>query len=221
MERILVAVAHPDDETLGCGASLARFTDEGRAIAIWFAADGVSSRQNQPQDASARAASAERALACLGVSDFEFGEFPDNALDTVSRLELAQSLQKLVDRFQPTCLITHSQSDLNIDHRLVGEVAAIVSRPVPGSPIKSRLCMEVPSGTAWFPEGPSMFRPTLFIDVSGSLDRKMAALHEYRVEIPAWPHARSIEAMAALANYRGATVGLPAAEAFEVALSLV
>lgn len=219
MERILVAVAHPDDETIGCGASLARFAHEGREIAVWFASDGVASRLDRPQDAADRMSAARRALKHLGIHSVVAEDYPDNALDTVPRLHLARSLDRLVRDFRPTCVISHSQCDLNVDHRLVGEVAAIVSRPQPGSSIRDRWCMEIPSSSHWFPEGRNSFRPNIFIDVTAYWELKRAALLEYGVEIPDWPHARSVAALEALSRYRGSTVGVEAAEAFEVAFS--
>jgi LmbE family N-acetylglucosaminyl deacetylase len=220
-DRILVLAAHPDDETIGCGASIARWTAEGHEVAVWFATDGVSSRQTQPETAGERLAASRSALALLGVETLYAEEFPDNAMDAVSRLSVCQAMDRAMSDFQPTWIVTHSQTDLNVDHRLVGECAAVVSRPTPGHSIKSVWHFEVPSSTGWFFNAQRPFSPAVFVDVANFWHLKVQALHAYGPEIPAWPHARSSEAMEALARFRGSTVGIASAEAFEVSWQVV
>ena len=218
--RILVFAAHPDDESIGCGASIARWTAEGHEVAVWFATDGVSSRQKQPESAAERLVASRRALELLGVETLYAEGFPDNAMDTVSRLAVCQAMDRAVGDFHPTWVVTHSQADLNIDHRIVGECAAVVSRPIPGQSIKSVWHFEVPSSTGWFDSGPRRFSPNAFVDASDHWDLKVQALQAYGPEIPAWPHARSVQAIEALARLRGSSVGLAAAEAFEISRQL-
>lgn len=215
-DRILVLAAHPDDESIGCGASIARWATEGHEVAVWFATDGVSSRREQPETAEERLTASRRALALLGVEALYTDVFPDNAMDTVSRLAICQAMERAVSDFHPTWIVTHSQADLNVDHRIVGECAAVVSRPIPGQSIKSVWHFEIPSSTGWFGDGQAAFSPTVFVDVSDYWPVKLQALHAYGPEIPAWPHARSAEALEALARFRGSTVGVVTAEAFEI-----
>lgn len=216
MERILVLAAHPDDETIGCGGSIARWSDEGHFVGAWFATDGVSARGVDAVAIERRKVAAQEALAILGVSVSVFARFPDNQLDQVSRLEVAKQMEGAIQDFRPTRIVTHSQADLNIDHRLVGECAAIAARPMPGSAIESIWHFEVPSSTGWFPNSTRTFSPTLYVDIDEYQDAKEEALLCYGAEIPRWPHGRSTDAMRALAAYRGSSVGLEAAEAFEV-----
>jgi len=215
-DRILVLAAHPDDESIGCGASIARWTAEGHEVAVWFATDGVSSRHTQPETAAERLAASRSALALLGVETLYAEGFPDNAMDTVSRLAVCQAMDRALSEFKPTRIVTHSQADLNVDHRIVGECAAVVSRPIPGQLITSVWHFEVPSSTGWFRDGQGTFSPTAFVDVSDYWHLKAQAMTAYGPEIPAWPHARSTEAMEALARFRGSSVGIVSAEAFEI-----
>jgi LmbE family N-acetylglucosaminyl deacetylase len=219
-DRILVLAATRDDESIGCGASIARWTAKGNEVAVWFATDGVSSRHTQPETAEERLAASRSALALLGVEALYAERFPDNSMDTVSRLAICQAMDRAVCDFGATWIVTHSQADLNVDHRIVGECAAVVSRPIPGQSIKSLWHFEVPSSTGWFGNGARAFVPNAYVDVSDYWDLKVEALRAYGPEIPAWPHARSTEALAALARVRGATVGLASAEAFEISLQL-
>lgn len=217
MRRVLVVAAHPDDDVLGCGGTIARLASQGAAISVVFLADGVGSRDEQPEGELDRRAAADRALDRLGVSGGTFAPFPDNALDTVPLLELCKAVSAFVADFSPDTVLTHSLSDLNIDHRLAAEATLVACRPEPQSPVDRVLHFEVPSATGWRPGG-ELFDPRYFVDISEQADAKLAALREYDVEMRAWPHARSYEAIDALMRWRGASVGVAAAEAFEIGL---
>ncbi|MDI1291037.1 MAG: PIG-L family deacetylase [bacterium] len=219
MRRVLVVAAHADDDVLGCGATMARLASEGAAVRVEFLSDGVASRDMQPQDAAARRADAVRALAALGVDEVEFGEFPDNAMDTVSRLDVCKRVSQTVEQFEPDTVLTHSVTDLNVDHRITAEAALVASRPQPGSPVRRVLNFEVPSSTGWRPSG-DRFDPRFHMDVTDFVAAKLAALHEYDIEMRPWPHARSYEAVEALMRWRGSAVGVEAAESYEVSLWL-
>lgn len=156
----------------------------------------------------------------LGVESIFFESYPDNALDSVRRLDLCRSMEMAMKEFQPTVAISHSQADLNVDHRIVGECSAVVARRLPGSTVRALWHFEVPSSTHWFGNSGRTFTPTLYVDTVGFMEAKVEALGRYGTEIPPWPHARSAEALRALAAFRGSTVGLAAAEAFEVTFEI-
>lgn len=219
-DRILILAAHPDDESIGCGATAARWCSSGAEVAAWFATDGVSSRTLLPETATSRKESCTRALEILGVKTSFFEEYPDNALDSVPRLDICRSMEAAIAAFQPTVVVSHSQADLNVDHRVVGECSAVVCRPQPGGRVRALWHYEVPSSTHWFPNAMRQFAPTHYVDVTGFMETKFRALAQYELEIPEWPHARSLEALGALAAFRGSSVGVSAAEAFEVSYEL-
>ncbi len=217
MRRILVVAAHPDDDILGCGATMARLSADGCIVKVLLLADGVGSRERMPQELSERQRDARSALGELGVSDVELEQLPDNAMDTVPLLHITQLVAARVEDFAPDTILTHSLSDLNVDHRLTAEAALVAARPQPGSPVRRMLNFEVPSATGWRP-GADRFDPRFHLDVSGFVDAKLAALRHYDAEMRPWPHARSYEAVEALLRWRGASVGVPAAEAFEISM---
>ncbi len=216
---ILVLAAHPDDEVLGCGGSLARFANEGAAIHVAFLADGVTARgegaTQSAEERRARRAAAEKACAILGAASTWFGDFPDNRLDTVGLLAIVKPIEALIVRHRPDTVFTHHAGDVNVDHRCVHQAAITACRPQPSHCVRTLLSFEVPSSTEWQPSasGP-VFAPDWFIDISATLDRKIAALGAYAAEVREWPHPRSREGVMHLARWRGATVGLDAAEAF-------
>ena len=84
------------------------------------------------------------------------------------------------------------------------------------------LTFEVPSATEWRLAGSGLpFVPNVFVDIAHTLDKKRRALEAYAGEMRPFPHARSIEALENLARWRGASVGMTAAEAFQLARALV
>lgn len=109
--------------------------------------------------------------------------------------------------------MTHSAADLNLDHRLVHEAVLCATRPHAPHSVREVLAFETPSSTEW---GMTAFRPTLFVDITATLETKLAALACYAEELRPFPHPRSPEAVRALAQWRGAQSGCSAAEAFEV-----
>jgi len=219
MESILVVAAHPDDEVLGCGGTIAKLADLGATIHVAFQADGVSSRGGGnivlEEGRRTRSAAAKRACEILGVKSVSFAGFPDNRMDTVALLDIAEAAEELIAEHRPDIVLTHHSGDLNIDHRLIHEAVVIACRPLCGHPVKTLLTFEVPSTTEWqLPGSAPGFAPNWFVDIGETLDRKLAALDVYGAELRAWPHPRSRQGVEYLARWRGATVGVDAAEAF-------
>lgn len=214
-ETVLVCAAHPDDEILGCGATMARHAQAGDAVHAVILGRGVTSRGDDRAAIEALDAAARRANALVGAASLRLFDFPDNRMDTVGRLSIAKCLEEEIARIRPSIVYAHYRSDLNVDHGRVADAAAIAARPVPGSSVASLLFYEVASSTEFRPAGVAApFVPNWFVDVTATLDVKLAALREYAAEMRAFPHPRSLEAVEHLARWRGATVGVGAAEAF-------
>jgi LmbE family N-acetylglucosaminyl deacetylase len=216
-QTILVIAAHPDDEVLGCGGSLANFSRDGHAVHVAFLSEGVSSRTGKvvTKELKKRQEAAKEAASLLGVNSVIFGNFPDNQMDIVSLLKVTQEVEKLITKFQPDTVLTHFGGDLNVDHRVTFEAVITACRPQAGHPVKTILCFEVPSSTEWQSNlSQNTFSPNWFIDISKTLSIKLKALDSYNLEMREWPHPRSIKAIEHLAHWRGATIGKEAAEAF-------
>lgn len=216
---VLVVAAHPDDEVLGCGGTLAKLAQAGATIHVAFLADGVSSRNSgadlQSTELHARRAAANKACELLGVKSTSFGNLPDNRLDTVQLLDVVQPIEALVSAHLPDTVFTHHAGDVNIDHRRIHEAVIVACRPQTGHPVRSILCFEVPSSTEWQLPGSAVpFVPNWFVDISKTLDRKLEALDAYAMELRNWPHPRSRKGVEHLARWRGATIGVDAAESF-------
>ena len=223
-----VIAAHPDDEVLGCGGTLARMALEGRAVHILLMADGETSRDLvlgqtvDPGRLAARNAAALAACKILGCASVELLALPDNRLDGLELLDVVKHIEAFVQRYQPLTVLTHHAGDVNIDHRVVHDAVISACRPQPGHPVKELLFFEVPSSTEWRPPGSAeSFNPNWFVDISSTLATKLEALRTYGAELRAFPHPRSLKAVDALAQWRGATVGVEAAEAFFLARKLI
>jgi LmbE family N-acetylglucosaminyl deacetylase len=219
MKSIIVVAAHPDDEVLGCGGTIAKLADEGAAIHVAFLADGVFSRAGdqtmQQEELYIRRAAAEKACHILGVKSVFFGDFPDNRMDTIALLDIINVVEKLIAEYQSDTVFTHHAGDVNIDHCRTHEAVVAACRPQRGHPVKTLLCFEVPSSTEWqLPGSAPVFAPNWFVDISDTLDRKFAALDAYAAELRDWPHPRSRQGVEHLVRWRGATIGVEAAEAF-------
>ncbi len=224
--NIIIFAAHPDDEVLGCGGTIARLVNEGSSIHVAFLSDGVFSRdgdsKSQQTELFSRRNAAKKACDILGVKTIFFGDFPDNRMDTIALLEIIQPMETFIARHQPHTVITHHSGDVNIDHRRTHEAAVTACRPQPAQCVKTLLSFEVPSSTEWqLPNSAPIFAPNWFVDISTTLDQKLAALDAYSTELRDWPHARSSKAIEHLARWRGATVGVEAAEAFMLGRNLI
>lgn len=218
-ESILILAAHPDDDILGCGGTIARFSKEGKKIHVAFLADGVLSRgiskKKFKDELKARRKAAAAALSILGIDSVSFNDFPDNRMDSVPLLDISQVIENLIEEYVPSTIFTHNATDVNIDHQKVHDATVVACRPQPGHPVKTIIRYEVASSTEWQLPGSSVsFSPNWYVDISSTMDLKLKSLAEYEYELRQWPHSRSLEAVEHLARWRGASVGLEAAEAF-------
>jgi len=214
--RVLVVVAHPDDEVLGCGATLARHADEGDTAEVVVLGRGALSREGAtPSDADELQRQAHEAARILGASGIRVLNLPDNRFDRMDLLDIVKQVEAEIHRVNPEVVYTHHAADLNIDHRRTFEAVVTACRPVEASGVRRILSFEIPSSTEWqSPTVPPGFLPNVFVDVTRTLERKLSAIGIYSGEIRSAPHPRSIEALTALACWRGASAGMKAAEAF-------
>lgn len=217
IRRLMVAVAHGDDETLGAGGTLARLADEGVEIALCVLTNDDGSRSASGQEVTNRASAIETAAKTLGISQVTVHSFGDNRLDTVSQLELNQVFEREVQTFVPDTLFTTSLSDLSLDHQIVSRSARVAGRPGKG-PVREVRCFEVRSATdCGEASGMPTFRPRLWQPLEPEhLERKLEALRAYGAELQDWPSPRSERGIRALAEYRGSQVSVELAEAFEL-----
>lgn len=220
--NVLAIAAHPDDEVLGCGGTLARLAAEGHAVYIAILGEGISARYARREDADQRLIEGLRSRArqvaqLLGARDLFLQSLPDNRFDTVPLLDVAKIIEDAIGRVQPAVVYTQHGGDLNIDHAVTYRATLTATRPVPGCPVKVVYGYESASSTEWaFQKFAPAFHPNVFVDIGATLPTKIRALQTYEGEARAFPHPRSPEALRAAAQRWGSVAGLPAAEAFEL-----
>ena len=213
MKTILVVAAHPDDEVLGCGGTMARYAAQGDKVHSVFIADGESAR-GEDNIHSTRYIMAENAAKILGTEEPRFFDFPDNRLDSVALLDIVQRLEGAIEEINPSVVYTHHGGDLNVDHRVTQQAVLTACRPMPGSNIEAIYGFEVLSSTEWAEPTVNPFCPSFYVDISEQFPKKIGALKAYDEEMRGFPHSRSYKVVEALAKVRGGNVGLLKAEAF-------
>lgn len=231
VKKLLVVAAHPDDEVLGCGATVRRLVDQGWVARLVIMTSGVTGRLADAASGGLKAAAEQAALIdqmngaakISGFQDATVLDFPDNRLDMISRMDLAHALIPYVQEFCPEVVITHHPGDYNWDHSRTFDAVMMAARPNPPDHSPAEIwTFEVLSSTerAW-QDSSRAFHPNLFIDVGHTIDRKKLAMSCYKNECRPYPHPRSLEAVEYLARKRGNEVGLEYAEAFHAVRRVV
>jgi LmbE family N-acetylglucosaminyl deacetylase len=214
--RIVVIAAHPDDELLGAGGTLARHVRAGDEVHAVVVADGAGSRY-PVELVSTLEKQARRAAEAIGFTSLQLLSLPDQRLDTGPLIELTQTLEGVLDGIGPDTVYTHFPEDVNADHRLVAKCAWTACRPYARPQVRKFAVFETPSSTEWaWPMPGTEFQPSLFVDVTDTLETKIAAMECYETELRDYPHPRSSRALRERAAYWGSRIGRPAAEPFVV-----
>ena len=218
---ILIVAAHPDDEVLGCGGTIVKYVDAGSRAYPLILGEGIASRHKNREMVDKKGlsdlkAQAEEASHTMGVKKVFFSDFPDNNFDSIPILKIIKEIERIKNIIKPDIIYTHHYGDLNIDHRITYKAVLTACRPLKDETVKEIYAFEVPSSTDWSgPDKEGYFVPDRFLDVSGTIDRKIEALKRYKNEIRPYPHPRSVKGIKFLAAKRGLEAGLKFAEAFE------
>jgi LmbE family N-acetylglucosaminyl deacetylase len=212
--RVLVLAAHPDDEVLGMGGTIALHTHRGDDVRVVCITDGSSTQYPGDDALRERKNSEARAAAeALGVAEYVHLDFPDMRLDTLAHVELNGVVEEHVRSWAADVVYT-VQPDVNLDHRAIFDSVSVATRPVPGSPVRRLLTYAPTSSTEWTPAHTNWFVPNWFVDVSETFQRKLDAFACFATETRPFPHPRNAEAIEAHARFHGATVGCRYAEPF-------
>lgn len=217
--RILIIVAHPDDEALGCSGTIAKHTNANDQVDIIYMSNGVSSRGdiNIKSASNLRVQAALKSCEILKTNKPVFLDFPDNKMDSIPLLDIVQKLEDHVSKINPNIVYTHHAYDLNIDHRITHQAVLTACRPQPNFSVKEIYSFEVLSSTEWASSSiQKAFVPSKFVDISKTFNQKMTSLNCYSDEMREFPHSRSIDSLTALSILRGSSVGVSYAEAFQV-----
>jgi N-acetylglucosamine malate deacetylase 1 len=212
--RVLVFAAHPDDDVLGMGGTIALHAREGDGVRIVCVTDGSSTQY--PDDAEIRArkeGEAVAAAAALGVRDYVHLDLPDMRLDMLAHVDVNRVVEEHLRERQPEVVYT-AHPDVNLDHRTLFDSVAVATRPTPGQPVRRLITYAPTSSTEWTPAATNWFVPNWFVDISSTFQRKLDAFACFKTEERPVPHPRNARALEAHAQLHGATVGCEYAEPF-------
>jgi len=220
-KKVLIIAAHPDDEILGCGGTIAKLIKNNCKVDVLFLSEGVSSRSKLGEtrewtdEIIAREAMAIAASKYLGFSIIGFMRNPNLRMDLLSILDITKSVQSILIENKPDIIFTHHYGDLNTDHQICFNAVITACRPSGIDFIESIFSFEVPSSTEWSSSVnlPS-FRPNYFVNIDSEIESKLGALNCYNFEMRKFPHPRSKENIKALSQIRGSEIGFEFAEAF-------
>ena len=143
--NVLIVVAHPDDEILGMGGFLSKFNNLN--FRVVFSAEGTTARyskemincQSAKENIVLRQKFCIKALEKVGINNdnIYFYNNPACRLDSVDLLELGKIVEHHILEFQPDTIITHSNVDVNIDHKITLQAVIQASRPTKYNCIKN------------------------------------------------------------------------------------
>ena len=226
MKKILIVAPHPDDEILGCGGIISKYTKSGCEIFVAIMTNGnIGAPEIFPIEGTLRGREeAKKSHALLGIKDTFFYDFPAPRLETQPTYQISIVLDKLIRDLGIDTLFIPHRGDIHKDHRIVFEASLVAARPINNTPVKRVYAYETLSETEWAaPFSDDVFFPTLFIELSEEeLQQKIAAFCCYtpprRKE---YPHSRSEDGIKTLARYRGATIEKPYAESFMIIREII
>ena len=221
-KNVLICVAHPDDETIGCGGTIARHVFEGDKVYCVAMTNGVSSRDNhENKDIKFREKSKKNAEKILGFKWLQLNkDFPDNQMDTVKLLTIVKEIEQIKKKIKPSIVYTHFPDDLNIDHRITAEATLTAFRPHTKN-LEKILAFEIPSSTDYRYYKKKIFNPNYFVDIKKFWKIKKKALVAYKQELKKYPNSRSLKSIEILSKFRGSQNSLECAEGFVILKQII
>ena len=220
--KVLVVVAHPDDEILGCGGTLINHIKNQDQVQVVFTSDSVFARKHvgktsKKNTSAFRASKAKKVSSMLGFKDPIFLNYPNLVLTRLDILNLNNDLKKIIQKYLPNIVYTHFYNDLHHDHRATYEATLIACKTQYFSNVKKILSFEVPSATEQcLGSGKNIFNPNVFVDIKNSIQLKKKAMKIYKDELLSYPNSRSEKGTENISQFRGNMVGLEYAESFEL-----
>ncbi len=217
MKKVIIISAHPDDEVLGAGGTILKHKDRGDEI-YWlivtnifenqgFSKERVKSRQEEINLVSER----------LGVKETFHLNYPTMTLSGESIVKMVPQISNIFTKLEPEIIYCLNRSDAHSDHRVIFEAVAACTKSFRYPYIRQILMYECISETEFAPAlYEKAFIPNYFVDISDFLEQKLEIMKIYESELGEHPFPRSLNNIKALAHFRGASVGVQYAEAFQL-----
>jgi LmbE family N-acetylglucosaminyl deacetylase len=229
-KKIMMVVAHPDDELLGPGATMHKLIKKHNCrVRVIILGEGITSRSDKrdtrlwKKELAIHRKNIDNATRAIGYHEVKTYDFPDNRFDSVALLDIVKAIEKEKDDFKPEIIFTHHGGDTNIDHRQTFDAVITATRPMSHETVKTIVTFETPSSTEWQAfNHPNYFKPNLFIEVSKKdVEAKIKGMESYEFEKRKYPHPRSPKALEIQCQRNGIIVGKEYAEAFMLIRSII
>ena len=213
--KILVIAPHPDDEVLGAGGTIKKFTEAKHSVHLCI----VTKAYPPDWDLKIIKKKKEEVFSAgkqLGINQIYFLNYPTAKLDTIPQKEIIDSFQSLIKKIKPDTIFSPNYGDINKDHRIVFEAILVATKPTKNNLIKNLLTYETLSSSEWGGWGyrSNSFSPNIYINIEKTIEAKIKAMKAYRTEIKPSIHPRSVNSIKTLARKRGSEAGLKYAESF-------
>lgn len=220
---ILIVVAHPDDEVLGCFGTVSKMIKKGYDAYTLILSGGKTSRGKidvkEIEDLRQEMLAANN---LIGIKKVFQADFPDNAMDSVPLLEIVKKIEEIKNLVKPAIIFTHHIGDMNIDHQITHKAVLTATRPMNDECVQTIYSMEIPSSTEWNSfNKESIFVPNVFVDIADTIDIKVKAMAIYNSELREYPHPRSLQYIKELAKTNGIKIGLQYCENFMLIRNVV
>ena len=221
--KILIVVAHPDDEVLGCFGTVAKMVKQGAEAYTLILSNGKTSRDEfEENEIATLKQEMLEANNVINIKNVFQLDFPDNSFDSVSLLEITKAIEKIKSDIKPNIIFTHHFGDMNIDHQITYQAVLTATRPMCDECVKQIYSMEIPSSTEWNSYNKNnIFVPNVFVDISQTINLKIQAMEKYKSELRAYPHPRSLEFIKELAKTNGIKQGIGYCEQFALVRKVV
>lgn len=210
--RIMAIVAHPDDEVLGCGGTLARLADEGHDVTVVYATGGETSSGHK------RLGESGAACEILGLNTPIHLGYEDQKLGMVPFIDLNKAIKDVVYQHRPNIVYTHTGMDLNVDHRRIHEAVMVACRPVRDCSVTELYTFQ---GSPWDFGEFGEWRANTYVMIQPYMDKKMEAMSAYSTEIKEPPHPQALESMRYTYLANGVSFCLNEVEEFKQVFRLV
>lgn len=221
-KKHLIIAPHPDDEILGCGGIIAKYTQRNDFVYVLVLTRGIPSLFSDESVENVRKECLE-AHKLLGVTKTIFLDFPAPALDSVPIYEISNQIAKVITEIRPENLFLPHRGDIHNDHYVTFKAGLVAARPVNNNSVKNIYCYETLSETEWAaPFADDAFIPNVFENIEGAfIESKCKAMEKFASQLRPFPSSRSLKTIRSLAAFRGSTVGFTCAEAFMLIRSIV
>ena len=216
MSKVLLICAHPQDEVLGSGGTLAKHAKAGDDVFVSIMSQGARETMSEEEKEMLRKETLD-AAEILGLKEVFQHNFKYMCFNATPMIEFTKALTEDIKEVVPDIVYTHHRGDVNTDHQMVWNAAMAATRSFGENKASKICCFEDPSTTTWAPPFLEYaFLPNVFEDITDTIDIKIGALEAYKSERREFPHPRSAESLRLTAQVWGIRISAGPTEAFEL-----